>query len=159
MSFADVLFQPNGRITQGQFWGGWGVLLAGNFLANLIPFLGIIIWFGLIYVGCCVYGKRLHDIGKSAWLHAIPWGITAILTLAGIFAMAPGFMRYVEENPGAEPGMEEVIGLMGPFGLFVIIINLVWLAYTIWLGVAKSQPGDNKFGPEPGMASAPDTFN
>lgn len=158
MSFMDVLFQPNGRITQGQFWAGWGVLFAGNIIANIIPFIGIIISLGLIYVGCCVYGKRLHDMGKSAWLHAIPWAIGLVLGIIGIFGMLPALMRFVEENPDTEPTPEVILGMMGPMMIFLALSLLVWIAYTIWVGVSRSQPGDNKYGPEPGMASAPDMF-
>ena len=83
MDLQYVLLNPNGRIAQREFWIGVGLLICGNVVSGIIPALGGLIWLFLIYVGVCVYGKRLHDTGRSAWLHLVPWAITLALTSVG----------------------------------------------------------------------------
>jgi uncharacterized membrane protein YhaH (DUF805 family) len=158
MSFTDVLFKPNGRITQGQFWGGWGVIVGANIVSSFIPILGLLVSLGLIYVGCCVYGKRLHDMGKSAWLHAIPWGISIVLTIAGFVMMMPALMRMSQDDPdfASDPAM--MMAAMGPAMGMMVLSFVVWVGYTIWVGVGKSELGPNKYGPASGMADTADTF-
>ena len=158
MSFTDVLFKPNGRISQGQFWAGWGVILAGNIVANFIPLLGLIISLGLIYVGCCVYGKRLHDMGKSAWLHAIPWGISIVLTIVAVVIAMPAIMAAMQnaDTMSEEEMVAAMMGSMGPAMGIGSLSMLIWLGYTIWVGVSGSDPNDNQYGP--GLAGSDDTF-
>jgi uncharacterized membrane protein YhaH (DUF805 family) len=83
MDIGNLLFNPNGRIGQKEFWIGVAIIVGGNLLLTWIPFLGTLIWLGLVWVGIAVYGKRLHDAGNSAWLHAVPWGVSLLLGLIG----------------------------------------------------------------------------
>ena len=160
MSFTDVLFKPNGRIGQGQFWAGCGVVLGGNIILNFLAILGILVWLGLVYVGWCVYGKRLHDMGKSAALHAIPWAIVSVLAIAGFIMSLPQMMTAMSD---IETMSDEEIGLamltsMGPLAGVTALNLLIWLGYTIWLGVSPSDPQDNQYGPAPGSPGMTDTF-
>ena len=72
MDMQYVLLNPNGRIAPRDFWIGVLILIGGNILLTPIPVIGGLVWLLLVYVGICVYGKRLHDTGRSAWLHVIP---------------------------------------------------------------------------------------
>tara|TARA_R110001599_G_scaffold22517_1_gene83173 strand:- start:1433 stop:1912 length:480 start_codon:yes stop_codon:yes gene_type:complete len=158
MSFTDVLFKPNGRITQGQFWGGWAVLVGANIVASFIPLIGTVISLGLIYVGCCVYGKRLHDMGKSAWIHAIPWAVSLIITIFAIVKMMPVIMQMAEDDPELASDPAFVMAAVGPAMGFLLVSFLVWVGYTIWVGVAGPDPDTNQYGPPAGMVGAPDAF-
>jgi uncharacterized membrane protein YhaH (DUF805 family) len=149
MSISDVLFKPNGRIQAGQFWIGWGILVVANIVSNFIPILNFLLYFGLIYVGVCVYGKRLHDMGKSAWLVAIPWGIGLVLGVIGIALSMPALMILADGDPRAMEDTAAVYEAMGPFMACVGAGMLVWLGLTIWVGTAASDPNDNKYGPSP----------
>lgn len=153
MSFIDVLFKPTGRIQARQFWAGWGVLVAANIIANFMSFLGIILYFGLIYVGICVYGKRLHDMGRSAWLVAIPWGIGMVLGFIGIFMSAPAILEATQYDAAALEDPETALTVMGPFFSFIAIGFIVWAGLTLWVGLGKTDPSDNKYGPGPGGAA------
>lgn len=154
MSISDVLFKPNGRIQAGQFWMGWGILVVANIVSNFIPILNFLLYFGLIYVGVCVYGKRLHDMGKSAWLVAIPWGIGLVLGIVGIVLSMPALMILADGDPRAMEDPVAVYGAMGPFLACVGVGMLVWLGLTIWVGTAASDPNDNQYGPGPAGASS-----
>lgn len=149
MSFTDVLFRPHGRISSGQFWAGWAALVAANVISNFLPILNILLYFGLIYVGCCVYGKRLHDMGRSAWLVAIPWGMGLLLGIAGLFLSAPRIMELSQGDPQALEDPLVALSVMGPYVMCVGLGMLVWLALTIWVGTGKTDPNDNKYGPGP----------
>ncbi len=75
----DVLTQPSGRIGRRDFWRGVVVLLGamtvlqvasafGPFpIAAIANVLSLAVPFGYV----CVYGKRLHDAGQSAWLFVL----------------------------------------------------------------------------------------
>ena len=158
MTFTQVLFNPQGRITQGQFWGGWAVLVIANILAMFIPLLGLFVILGLIYVGICVYGKRLHDMGRTAWLHAIPWILGIALMIGMIASMWPVILT-IAENPEIEPDPQMMMQQGGTAMILWLVSLLMWVLYTIWVGASRSQDGENIYGPVPGQYSAVDTFN
>ncbi|TGY89701.1 DUF805 domain-containing protein [Marinicauda algicola] len=157
MNIGQVLFNPNGRIGQQEYWIGILIIIAGNIVAGFIPILGFIISLGLIYVGVCVYGKRLHDAGKSAWIHAVPWAVSIVLGVLGmIFAGGAVMSAMMAGNGDMDPMAALAAG--GTFALFMGLSFLVWVVYTIWVGVLKGDPGANRFGEAPGtqaVASAP----
>ncbi|MEQ9506950.1 MAG: DUF805 domain-containing protein [Hyphomonas sp.] len=158
MSFADVLFKPNGRIEAGQFWAGWAVLVVTNIILNFIPILNILGYFVLIYVGVCVYGKRLHDMGRTAWIVAIPWGLGFILGIIGFFQAAPAIMEVYESDPQSLEDPMLAFEVMRPFFINVGLGMLVWLGLTIWVGTGKSDPNENQYGPGPGGSVSADPF-
>ena len=84
---------------------------------------------GTIVPNLAVGVRRLHDTNRSAWwlLLLAPYVLFAILT---VMALRSG-------NPMAAAGMA---GLMGIVGLLCCIAYLVCL---------PSQPGDNRYGPNP----------
>ena len=68
----NLLFNPNGRINKGPFWQGVIVLTVLSVLMSVLsayvsPFVSYLGIF-LIYPYLCVYGKRLHDAGLTAWI-------------------------------------------------------------------------------------------
>jgi uncharacterized membrane protein YhaH (DUF805 family) len=51
--------------------------------------------------------------------------------------------EYAESNPAA------VFAMLAPgFGAFALAA-LLPLAFLLWMGLTDSQPGDNRFGPNP----------
>lgn len=154
MNITHVLFSPNGRIGQKEFWIGVLILIAANIVASFIPLLGFIISLALIWVGIAVYGKRLHDAGKSAWLHAIPWAVSIVLMTIGV-VMAGGAVFTAMMGGGDDVDVATVMAGAGAASLFFLLSFLVWFAYTIWVGLLKGDAGDNRFGPAPGVVVAP----
>ena len=102
MDWQFLLFNPNGRIGQKDFWIGAAILLGGNVLANILPILGGLLWLLLIWVGICVYGKRLHDIGlPGGWAIALfipPAALPALIALS-LWPTGSGPNRF---GPGPE---------------------------------------------------------
>lgn len=161
LNFGAVFFSPNGRINQGQYWIGIIALFFGNILVNFLGGLGILLWGLLVYVGFCVYGKRLHDIGKSIWVHAIVWVVILIVAI-GSLVLSWGALELImaeidPQNPATEEEMVAIISDLGPeliqeimpISLAYLINTGFWLIYTIWLGATGSQKFDNRFGRGP----------
>ncbi|MEH6487816.1 DUF805 domain-containing protein [Hyphomonas oceanitis] len=154
MSFADVLFKPSGRITQSQFWAGWGTLLAVNLIANFIPVLNLLVPLAMLYVGFCVYGKRLHDMNKSALWHLFIVLFTFVALIVGFILSWPIISSLMDANPDIMQSDPAGVGYaLAPLGSASFICFVVWIVFTIWVGIAKSTPGANKFGPPSGGPS------
>lgn len=108
MNLGHVLFSPNGRIGQQEYWIGILILVGSNVFLTWIPLLGLLVWLALIYMGICIYGKRLHDIGKSAWIHAGVWALQLVIGMIG-FAMAGGaIMAALASGAGDQAGLAAV---------------------------------------------------
>ncbi|MEQ8406508.1 MAG: DUF805 domain-containing protein [Oceanicaulis sp.] len=153
MDWSKVLFDPNGRIGQQPFWIGVLIIVAGNLVLPAIPIIGWIAWIALIWVGIAVYGKRLHDAGKTAWLHAIPWALNIILTIIGLAIFGVSLIQLIlDAAQNDEPSTQSIIGIITASGgllLMVLLGTLVWIGYTIWVGMLKAEPGANQYGPAP----------
>jgi uncharacterized membrane protein YhaH (DUF805 family) len=147
MDLQYVLLNPNGRIAPREFWLGVLVLIAGNILSGVLPVLGGLLWLFLIYVGVCVYGKRLHDAGQSAWVHVIPWGITLLVSIVGGIMIGGAIISAVLAGDDLTPWALVTAG--SGFAIMIGLSNLVWLVYTLWAGLARSVPGANAYGPAP----------
>lgn len=147
MDIGNLLFNPNGRIGQKEFWIGVAIIFGGNLLLTWIPFLGTLIWLALLWVGVAVYGKRLHDAGNSAWLHAVPWGVSILLGVIGSIMLGGVFIAAMAGE--GDVNMGALIAGGGMASVFFLLSTLVWIAYTIWVGVLKSEAGANAYGPAP----------
>ncbi|XBQ15994.1 MAG: DUF805 domain-containing protein [Oceanicaulis sp.] len=158
MDWTKVLFDPNGRIGQREFWIGVLIIVVGNIVAGFIPFLGFIISLGLIWVGIAVYGKRLHDAGKTAWLHAVPWALNILLFIIALVMIGGALFNLILNSAGgAEPSDQDIIAMVSASGGGFLVLTLgflVWVAYTIWVGVLKGDPGANQYGPAPVIEGA-----
>jgi uncharacterized membrane protein YhaH (DUF805 family) len=152
MDIGNLLFNPNGRIGQKDFWIGVAIIFGGNLLLTWIPFLGTLIWLGLLWVGVAVYGKRLHDAGNSAWLHAVPWGVSILLGVIGSIMLGGVFIAAMAGE--GDVNMGALIAGGGMASVFFLLSTLVWVAYTIWVGVLKSDAGANAYGPAPVIDAA-----
>ena len=138
-----LFLQSNGRIGQKDFWIGFGILFIGGIIISLIPLIGGLISLALIYCWVCLYAKRLHDMGKSGWLAAIPTVLPGIVALLSVFAVfgTMGAAAY-----GDASGMMASLGMIGALGMLSF---LVVVGFAIWCGVTAGDPGDNAYGPPP----------
>jgi len=149
MDWQYLLFNPNGRIGQGDFWRGVAVLVLANLLVHVIPLLGGLIWLVLIWVGIAVYGKRLHDAGRSALWHAVPWLVGLVAWGFAMVVLGGAILTAVFSDGDVSPWAMISAGgsLLGVLGL----TNLVWLVYTLWVGLAVGDSGDNVYGAAPAI--------
>lgn len=107
-----------------------GVLLQGGPVMRIAEVL-------LVAMAISATSKRLHDIGLSAWWILAGFGGLAIwsVLLAVVLVFTIGAAAL---QPGTMGFAVAVVGTMTP----------AFLA-TLWLHVAKSEVGANRFGAEP----------
>lgn len=147
IDWQHLMLQFNGRTRRSHFGIAWLILFAVSFVLGLIPFIGGLISLVLIWPNLAIAVKRLHDMGKTGWLAAIPYvaclvgGVIAFgLVGASVFANPEAFQN---EDPAA------VMAAVGPaLGIFGIVV-LIGLGFLLWIGLTPGQPGPNRFGPNP----------
>lgn len=81
--------------------------------------------------------KRLHDLGRSAWNLAWALPVTIFWTLAIALAFAFGL------------GIESLMPRSPWYPLAIGASMLPVVSATLWLHLARGNPGPNRFGPEP----------
>jgi uncharacterized membrane protein YhaH (DUF805 family) len=146
MDWKNLFLSVEGRIGQKDFWIGIGLLFVSGLIIRQIPFIEWLWSLASIYFGVCVSGKRLHDIGKSAWLVLIPVGIVAVsMVLATVIGGAALL-------GGAATGSDTMAAAGGLAGLglasLIMLIGAVGcLGLVIWLGTRSGDATNNQFGP------------
>lgn len=144
MRFIKFLLDPRGRLSRRQFWYAWLVILvlgigvsqakeqAGTLLGSVIG----------IYLTISVYGKRLHDLDKSAWKLCWPFTLTAASLVSSAVAT-----YYFFSNPfGFNSNFQSIYLVVSCLSFAPIII---WIWYTLVVGFPQGLRGDNQFGPSP----------
>ena len=97
----------------------------------------------------------MHDAGKTAWIHGLVWLIQIGLGIIG-FVLAGGAIMAVLANSGGSDQVNAaaIIGASGSLFLVGGLGFLIWIVYTIWVGISAGDPGENRFGPAPVTAPA-----
>ncbi|MES2834761.1 MAG: DUF805 domain-containing protein [Pseudomonadota bacterium] len=142
-----LLFSFEGRTRRSHFWIGWLICLGIGVVAGWIPLIGFVISIGLIWPNLAITVKRLHDMGMSGWLAAIPF-VANIVGCIMIFVSvgASVFMNAAaleNEDPAA------IMALLGPMFGILGILFLVNFGFLLWVGLSEGKPGSNKYGPNP----------
>ena len=157
MDLTKLLLTFDGRIGRQEFWIGWAILFAAGIVSTFIPFIGWIIGLALIYPKICIYAKRLHDMGKTGWLQVIPYAVYFVAFLVAIVTAGPAIITMAMS--GDTSALQSTLAGLG-VALFVIFGScVVAFAFWLWVGISATQPGENRFGPAPGAASAEETFS
>ena len=162
-----MLLSPSGRMGRKDFWIAMVIFailvvlfnfvlsrLGNSTLAFLIslpfPFL-------VLHMAYCVYGKRLHDMGRSFW--PLTSMIVALIFVAIVVMMIFGGSEYFSEfaqydrKEDIDPAEIERIknayearlseGNTTVSGVMMGIIA----AFTLWCGLSKPDPDGNDYGP------------
>ncbi|MEO0881383.1 MAG: DUF805 domain-containing protein [Pseudomonadota bacterium] len=98
MPISGVLFNPMGRTGPNDFWRGIIVLVGFIIVSNVlqlfapvpIPQMLALLFYLLPYPYLCVFGKRLHDSGRSAWWF-VPIFFAFLATLTAAVVTLPGW--------------------------------------------------------------------
>ncbi|WP_341019957.1 DUF805 domain-containing protein [Brevundimonas diminuta] len=144
--FATAMLSFNGRLRRQHFWISWLILLGGGLVLNLIPFLNLL-GIALLWPHLAIGVKRLHDMGKSGWLIAIPY---VVMVGGWIFAfMSIGVSAFMNAQAIENEDPAVILSTFGPAFGIILLISLVGLGFLLWIGISDSQKGDNKYGPNP----------
>lgn len=133
-----VVLSPVGRITRGQFWLAWIlILILGWNLQQARQDTGsLILGLTYLYLTITIYGKRLHDIGRSTWnllwpyaIHAALFGITVMLVNQAMQTMNYSSMQFIQ--------------------VLAAVPVAVWVGFALLVGLPQGTSGDNVFGADP----------
>jgi uncharacterized membrane protein YhaH (DUF805 family) len=94
-----------------------------------------------------VWGRRLHDLGKSAWFVTVPIGLIVAVTVVALALGGEGLRKAIEysQNGQGNVGESQAAQFFALLGLLLVI----QFAFTIWLGLRPGDPGGNRFGSPP----------
>ncbi len=166
----NLLFSPTGRIARNRFWQGMVILTVASVLvaagAVMLGTLVSLISYALIYPYICVYGKRLHDAGLTAWWVIGVWLATVLFNFILSLFLTPFFMGEEElaiqeemtermmsgDLSGMMEGAEILAAELLPLTIFLTIVTN--LAAAIVVGFLRTEPRENKHGPVPGAGAA-----
>lgn len=179
MSILGILFNPNGRIQANQFWRGIIVLVGLGIVFSVMTASGSAMLSGIsgilgllmFYPYLCVFGKRLHDSGRTAW-----WSVLAFVAFFVVYTIMTSFaFPMVEGYSELQAEMQEDLV---ENGLDLAVITeyaqktsvLVFWPATILNTVATviisffvarlfSDPYPNKYGPPVGGVVEEDDSN
>ena len=125
MTYEDLFVDWNGRTPRGAFVGALIVLVAvaafyQHFVAPSVSFWILLV---LLFPAFVLHARRLHDMGRSAWLLLVP---AALLAAALWLRAAPD---------------------QGPVQLAVTWAAAVAVcAFALWGVIGKGEVGANRFG-------------
>lgn len=161
----ELLLKANGRIAKNRFWQGMVILTVASIICTtgavkLGPVFALLTYV-LIYPYVCVYGKRLHDIGTTAWWVIGIWLATVVLSMILSLFLTPIFMgpeelSYQQEMverlmagdlKGFQEGAEILSRSLLPMQLIILVVVNGIVALT--LGLLPTQMRENKHGPVP----------
>jgi len=128
----------SGRTSRPEYWVFAGFLLVGQILSFVIAPLvagAFLLLSGM--PGFAAAARRLHDAGRSAWWLVLPLLVTPAWLLIWI-ASAASAMAVRDDL------LDDSIYFMSAsvVMLAVVCVMLIWLT-------APSQPGPNRYGPNP----------
>jgi len=144
----DLFLKPGGRSGRGAFWLGWLAILVAAVMFAGIPLAGPWLVLALGYPKVVLFARRLHDMGKSAWLILIPAGVSAASLTAIILFSGKALNDFAMSDHGANKALADAAttGTLAAIGIGVFWL-LFSFAFLLWVGLSKGDPGDNRFGP------------
>ncbi|MFN4025077.1 MAG: DUF805 domain-containing protein [Hyphomonas sp.] len=174
----ELFLSPNGRIDQPTYWRAVLILFAISAGLSVIsafvsPFLGML---GIVFIWpwIAVHVKRFHDAGKTGWFTVAMVVVALVVSmilgfiLPGLFgidqaAMQLEVQREIEaagNDPAAAIGAAmEASRRAAQVQLLPSVLSTLIVTGVIGaiMGLFKTDPGDNQYGPGP--AGAGPTFS
>jgi len=107
----------------------------------------------------CVYGKRLHDMGRSFW--PLTGMITLLIVVAIVVMLSFGGSEYFSEfaqydrkediDPAEIERIKSAYQARLSEGNATVhnIMAAIIAAFTLWCGLSKPDENANKYGPKP----------
>ncbi|MBY9066994.1 DUF805 domain-containing protein [Hyphomonas sp. WL0036] len=164
MDYRQIFLDPQGRIGPRSFGRAYilltGVMLVITAAAAVISPQINVLQYALVFPYICVFGKRLHDAGQTAWLWLVILILWMVLNaiVGGVLLqlMSPQALELSREMMGAIMSPESVNEarlreLVEEFGRLSAVPNLIsFLISSAAAGLVvfnlKSDPNPNRYG-------------
>jgi len=161
-----LFLSPRGRIGRSAFMLGMACLLIFTMLAlflftklgpGMVTFYGFLVFiFLVLHIIMCVYGKRLHDLGRSLWpLIGMMALMVVVMILVGLnfggleyFDTVMAHPEYAENEAEMEKALnayQDKLNANLPKARWMMAV--LPALFTLWLAAAKGTPDDNIYGP------------
>ena len=135
----------SGRARRSEFWYFYlFYVLVGSglsFLSIWIPvakYLYILFGLGVFLPYTAVTVRRLHDMGKSGWF------LLVFMVVSFLISLLMFLVKDIITPTNGDNSMTVLI--VYSISIFIILALAIWL--IVWL-CRDSQPGENKWGPNP----------
>lgn len=163
MNIGALYFSLRGGIDRKTFLISYGILfviLTGvNLGGRAVPAINLLaglVSLALLYPRICVFGKRLHDIGLSAWLQLIYFCVAfCVATYGMVHAMGGPFGQLMEAiSSGADQQAAQAdfqTAMQDAVKADPIASHMQWIMYgilAVWvafLGLTPGKKGENKY--------------
>jgi len=161
-----LLLSPSGRIGRRDYLIGlvglviiftlYGLLL--NALGgSMFGFFSVLAFpFVILQIAYSVYGKRLHDIGRTLWplTGLICAMLAAMIVVMLVYGGEEYLTAHMEVSREGSPSAEVIDRINAEFkerqsqGVTALsaIISALLGGFTLWLALAKPQAGANAYG-------------
>lgn len=143
-----LMLSFEGRIRRSHFWMAWLILLGAGVVAGWLPLIGVLISLALIWPNVAITVKRLHDMGRTGWLALVPFVVAIAMFIVGIIFFGLGAAL----GGGSDGDFENPVAAFAMFGPALgafAVAALIGFVFLLWIGLTDSQPGSNRFGPNP----------
>jgi len=161
-----ILLSPRGRMGRRDYIIGLvGIVILSTVFNFVLGRLGNSVWaflislpfpFLVLHMTYCVYGKRLHDIGRSFWpvtglIVALIAIMIAVMMTFGGSEYFTAFSEYTSDNPAPEDVQATLQAeyqarlAEGTGWLYGSMCGLIG-AFSLWLALAKPDAKENQYG-------------
>lgn len=154
----------SGRARRSEYWYFYLFTFLVSLVLGCIPFLGLLSFFwslAIIIPNIAVSVRRFHDIGKSGWNYLF-FAIPELLFFGYIFSFmfyaikdlvnaGINFYNFADnsETIGRVIGNSIIEnGSLATLGIYFLILIVSIILWLVWF-TRDSQPGENKWGPNP----------
>ena len=154
----------SGRARRSEYWYFWLFIMLVNLALGCIPLLGVLsfVWtLAIIIPSIAVTVRRFHDIGNSGWYYLFIF-IPELLFFGNLLYV---FFLIIKESINAGIDLADLSNIhenaailtectkaysssfsnLAIVGVIFLAAEILWL---IWM-TRDSQPGENKWGPNP----------
>ncbi len=139
-----------GRSDRKEYWTTVGVIIAAAVVLALLPFKSTAAVLTVAWT--YAYARRLHDLGRSAWLQLWLWLAQVAMVVAAFVVLGPQALLTSPSPPNAE-------GPFVAFGLVLFAALLLQVVFTVWLGLRAGSPAPNRYGASAAEPDVPMMFD
>lgn len=154
----------SGRARRSEYWYFYLFTFLVSLVFEFIPYVGLLsfIWtLAIIIPSIAVTVRRFHDIGKSGWNYlffAIPELLFFGYIISFVFLSFKDLIDAGIDSNNIADNTETVgkivannivsSGSLVTFGIYSFILIVSIILWLVWM-TRDSQPGENKWGPNP----------